>query len=517
MSNKSRIELPNLLIIVFLVPLLFASCASAPGRMTGAALQGDAAALDGLLRPGAADINASSPVGMPQAACPGEAALTPLQAASCAGHAAIVKKLLDYKADPNLATRTGKTPLFLALTNGRDDVVRILLQGGAKPDTVDAGGNTALMVASMRGNKSLVEFLLKNGALPQIKNRGGETALMMASDVQIAQMLISAGSDPLQKNNDGESARHIAERKGNADTARFFRELEEKSRQAIDKELAGGDKAAEGNKFDEALSFYAAAVSKAAEVGGRTERDVRVKVIKSVNDWAIPPGLSAKAREHLVRSSYILKNSQDFNQAEKEIAEALRADPWWLEGYYNLGLMQAKSNQFEVAERNLSLFIAAAPAGPKPQAAQDKIYEIRMAKEEAGKIRGVQGIWVDSSGLGYNVAIDGNKLRIVSNNGLVFTLALNNNVLKGSVEGKANPGPHKCILPGQIHPVNGKLDPDAKGISLEYLWSSYDTRFHCVNMFGAPSANCCLMCDEVCDAVNIVATNTISLRLARSR
>ncbi len=516
MREKTRIELSDILVIVFLAPFLLVSCASNPQRMTAAALDGDAAALDGCLRPGSPDINTSVPVGKSQKSCPGATSLTPLQAASCAGHAAIVKKLLDNKADPNLATSTGKTPLAFALNNGKEDVVRLLVQGGAKPDTADAGGNTALLIAAKRGNLPLAEFLLKNGASAHARNRDGETALMLASDARMAKLLLDAGSDPMQKNNRGESAMQIGARSGDAGTAGLFRELQGKLRGEVDEELAAGDLAAEKGLFDEASARYSAAISKAGGLGGAAVMDARVRVLKTVNGLPNPPALSEKAREHLVRSSYILKNSQNLDQAEKEVASALNADPWWLEGYYNIGILQAKLNRFVISEENLAIYIAAAPPGPKPQAAQDKIYEIRLAREEADKISGVTGQWKDGSGASYSVAIDGGNLRIVSASGLTFSLTLSNNVINGSVEGGSRSGPHGCTFPGQLHPVNGKLDPDANGMSIDYLWSRYDTKFHYVNMFGAPVTGNCLTCEEKCDAVNIIATSNVNLRLVRS-
>lgn len=126
------------------------------------------------------------------------------------------------------------------------------------------------------------------------------------------------------------------------------------------------------------------------------------------------------------------------------------------------------------------------------------------------------GNWVDGSGRSHNVSIDGSNLTIRAPGGRTFSLSLNNNVIKGSVEGGASAGPHGCTFPGQIHPVNGKLDPDANGMSLSYLWSSYDTKFHYVNMFGAPVTGNCLTCGTKCDAVNIIATNTVNLRLVRT-
>ena len=507
----------NILTITFLFPFLLASCASNSQLMTKAALNGDSAALSSLLQRNPADVNTFALVDASQSKCPGENILTPLQAVSCAGRATILKQLLENKANPDLPTAKGTAPLFLSLYNSKEDVVRILVAAGAKLDVTDRDGNTPLMVAVKQRNLSLTEFLLKNGASPRHRNLQGETALMLAPDVQLAQTLMSAGANLLAQNNNGDTALQIATRNGNADTAKFFRDFEEKLRHGIKADMAQGDRAAGTNKLDEALSHYANAISKATDIGGITKRDVLVRVIKTVNNWQNPPALSDKGREHLVRSSYILKKGRDFQQAEKEIVEVLRADPWWLEGYYNLGILQSNMAKFDDAEQNLALYIAASLDSPKSRACQDKIYELRIAKEEAEKIRGVKGKWVDDHGTRYDVGIDGNNLRIASSAGLVFSLTINNNILQGSVEGQATPGPHRCILPGQIHPVNGNLDSDAKGISLEYLWSTYNTRFHCVNMLGVPTVNCCLTCDEVCDAVNIVATNTIRRRLVQAR
>ncbi len=158
------------------------------------------------------------------------------------------------------------------------------------------------------------------------------------------------------------------------------------------------------------------------------------------------------------------------------------------------------------------MFIDAQPADPRAQAAQDKIYEIGLVREEEGKIRGMQGRWLDGNGRGYNIAINGDKIQIRSGNGLSFSLTQRNGVLEGNVEGGSYPGGHTCTIPGQMHPVTGRLSPDARNISLEYLWSRYKTRHHCVNMAGVPS-NCCLLCSEVCDAVTVSGTDRVNLQL----
>ena len=191
--------------------------------------------------------------------------------------------------------------------------------------------------------------------------------------------------------------------------------------------------------------------------------------------------------------------------------QALRIAPWWVEGYFNIGQLQAEQKKFDQAERNLGLFIVAAPGDPRAQTAQDKLYEIRMSKEEDEKIHGMQGRWVDGNGGSYAVSTSGDKI-LIHSGGLAYILTHRNGVIEGSVEGKPYPGEHRCTNPGQMHPVNGKLAPDARGIAIEYLWSNYKANFHCVNMAGVPS-NCCLLCDEVCDSVTINSTNRVSLQL----
>jgi tetratricopeptide (TPR) repeat protein len=514
--SKGIVRLSGVLFLILFVLFLLPSFASSPGRMTEAALKGDVKALDKLLGRDPSEIDAGAAVKRSQELCPGEIILTPLQAAACVGHVAIVGMLLEAKAASDLPTSEGKTPLLLAVIHGKDDVARLLMERGANADRADADGNTPLLVALKRGNMALAEFLLRKGASPKNRNRGGETALMLAPNAKMARMLLDAGADPMQRNSRGEPAMLIGARSGDADMAAVFRDLQVNARKAIDQEMAAGDLAVEKGRFDEASPRYSAAISNAAGLGGPATMDVRVRIVKKVGGLPEQPALSETAREHLVRSSYILKNNQNLDQAEKEFAAALTADPWWLEGYYNIGILQAKLNRFDLAEENLAIYTAAAPPGPKTQGVQDKIYEIRMAREEADKIRGVTGNWVDGAGQPYRVSIDGNTLRISSRSGLAFSLTLDSSVITGSVEGGTSAGPHGCTFPGQIHPVNGKLDPDARGMSLAYLWSSYDTKFHYVNMFGAPVTGNCLTCSAKCDAVNIIATSTVNLRLVRS-
>jgi tetratricopeptide (TPR) repeat protein len=563
--------------------LFLAACASAPGRMTQAVLDGDIETLDGLLVPGSSEINMPLTLKMATPTCPDQKIMTPLQAAACTGQESVIRKLLAGKADIDLSTGAGQTPLMLAIAYGRNSAARLLVESGAKLEGTDTVGNTPLLLAAARGDRALAEFLLKNGASPTARNRAGDTALLLSAEAGLSRMLVALGADPLAVNAERESGLHLAAKTGNAQIAKFFLErgvdvglrnrggasaldlvrvsgvasasetaqvtlaarrrglpsssgnrtmapiasvsserreevalvIENWIDQLVRKETAAANQAAQEGRSAEALTLYAAALAKVADTGG-TANDLRTKIIRYAASLPQPPVFPEKAREHLVRSSYLLKKGQDIVLVENEIVAALHYAPWWVEGYYNLGQLQAEQGKFDVAERNLKLFIEAVPADPRVQAAQDKIYETRMAREENEKLHGMAGRWIDGKRRGYNTVIKGDKILISSDAGLVFTLTTKNGALDGTVEGRASAGAHGCTIPAQMHPITGRLSPDARSITLEYLWSRYKTSYHCVNMAGVPS-NCCLFCDEVCDAVTVSGSDRMSLQLRPAR
>ncbi len=588
MRNCSRFTPFAVLAAAVVLPLLLSGCAGRPERMTRAALRGDVAATDDLLKPGSSEIDTPFTMEVAEPACPGQKTLTPLQAAACAGQEAVVRRLLAGKADIDLAAGARQPPLVLAMKNGRYDVVRLLVQSGASVEGGDPSGNTALILGAAKGERALAEFLLKNGASPKGRNQAGETALLQCADAELAKTLADLGSDPLAVNAGGETGLHLAARNGNAGMARFFLErgvdvglrnsagataldiargnapaapsmeggqsavrsrrgrgaatpaggptrdagadsagsgakvavvavLEEWIGRAIGKEVAAGDQAAQGGRSPEAMGLYVAALSKACDLGATAEQELRVKIVRYAASLSEPFGLPEPARERIARTSYLIKKGGDIGAIENEMVAALRIAPWWADGYFNLGQIQAEQNKFDSAERNLNLFISAAvPDDPRVRTAQDKVYEIRMGREEEGKVRGMAGRWTDGSGTGYDVSIDGDRILLRSQGGLSFTLNNRSGTLEGTVTGQSSPGAHGCTIPGQTHPVNGKLATDARGITLEYLWSRYQTKYHCVNMAGQPS-NCCLLCDEVCDAVTVSATDQVSLKLKPAR
>ena len=527
--------------------LLLTACAAPQQRLNQAIFQGDQATVNDLLRSNPDSVNTPGLLESPQPACPGAGVLTPLQAAACSGKPAMVEALLANKADVNLADGAGRSPLLFAAANGHADVARILVRAGARPESADAAGNTALMLAAGKGDDGLVAFLLQNGAAAQDRNRAGDTALLLCTSAKAAESLVAAGADPLTVDTAGNSGLHLAASHDNAEMTRFFIDhdvdvslrnnegktaldlarastrqtavpvIELRLDQALAKMQAAADQAAQDGRSMEALADYLSALNAAESVGGDAEQNLRVKIVRYAAAMTPPPALPEKAREHLVRASYMLKKGDDVGQVEQEMTAAVRLAPWWAEGYLNLGQLQAQQKKFLQAERNLKLFIAAAPNDPRAQAAQNKIYEIMVDKEESDKVRGMQGSWVDNNGSSYGVSINGNRMRInAPASRLFFNLTINGSTLSGSYQEQPYPIEHGCTTPGQMHPVNGKISPDKRSIVLEYLYSSFKANYHCVNMAGIPS-NCCLLCDEVCDSATVSGTRQMAVQLHPSK
>lgn len=91
---------------------------------------------------------------------------TALGLASFFGHSGVVNALLQYHADPNIASNNAMhvAPLHSAVAGNHYEVAAKLVEAGANVNAVQADGFTPLMGAAQNGNAQLVKFLLDHGA-----------------------------------------------------------------------------------------------------------------------------------------------------------------------------------------------------------------------------------------------------------------------------------------------------------------------------------------------------------------
>merc|ERR1712061_613900 len=88
-----------------------------------------------------------------------------------------VQDFLGRKKPLDAQDHKGITPLGYAIGANRIAVVKLLLDNRANPFAVDASGNSGLHYAAGYGRKELVEYLLKTGAAVSQPNSDGQTPL----------------------------------------------------------------------------------------------------------------------------------------------------------------------------------------------------------------------------------------------------------------------------------------------------------------------------------------------------
>lgn len=102
-------------------------------------------------------------------------------------------KLLDNKADINIADIRGATPLHRAASKGNLMVVKLLLQykDALKIDFRDVYGNTPLHLACEEDRQDEALLLVQNGADLEVVNKEKRTPLELCNQA-LAKLLVSA-------------------------------------------------------------------------------------------------------------------------------------------------------------------------------------------------------------------------------------------------------------------------------------------------------------------------------------
>lgn len=142
-----------------------------------------------------------------------------------AGQLESVQLLLASGADPNQKDNEGRGPLMWTVGLTRNDVtlskrermMSLLIEGGGNPDLQDARGQAPLLWASSFGRATLVKLLIDSGADVAVKDENGNSALHLAKNAEVASLLMLAGADIHAINKNGETPAAMAKREGRLD------------------------------------------------------------------------------------------------------------------------------------------------------------------------------------------------------------------------------------------------------------------------------------------------------------
>jgi ankyrin repeat protein len=122
---------------------------------------------------------------------------TPFWRAAQSDDVAVMRLLLENKADASIASADRTTPLMVAAGVGWSDgqshgstadapeAIQICFERGADVNAVNDDGYTALHGASFRGAVNVVELLVAKGARMDIKNKEGRMPINMAEGMHI--------------------------------------------------------------------------------------------------------------------------------------------------------------------------------------------------------------------------------------------------------------------------------------------------------------------------------------------
>ncbi|RYP23453.1 hypothetical protein DL767_008810 [Monosporascus sp. MG133] len=148
--------------------------------------------------------------------------------ASCAeGNVAIVRTLLDVRANVTVANKDGRTPLNSAAGSGHIEVVKLLLEKGADVTIADKFGMTPLHTASFKGYVEVVKLLLEKGADVTVTDKDGWTPLNLASDnghVEVVKLLFKKGADITAATNNGWTPLNSASDNGHVEVVKLLLE-----------------------------------------------------------------------------------------------------------------------------------------------------------------------------------------------------------------------------------------------------------------------------------------------------
>jgi ankyrin repeat protein len=162
---------------------------------------------------------------------PQEHGKTLLHVAAAGRSPEVVQLLLERQADVNRKDSRGNTPLHIAAQfQGVQEVIRLLLTFGADLTLQNDDGNTALLLACEYGHMAAVQLILKElrrrstlSSAFNASNKAGRTPISFAlEDEALLELLFEYGVDINARNDQGNTALHLAAFHSHLDTVRLL-------------------------------------------------------------------------------------------------------------------------------------------------------------------------------------------------------------------------------------------------------------------------------------------------------
>jgi len=151
---------------------------------------------------------------------------TAMHCAASEGKSQIVRLLSAHKELLDSQTIDGKTPLILAAFSGHLEAFQILLKAGADALATEGDGWNAMHYAAYDGHNEMVRMLSTYKQLIDAKAGGCDyTPLMFAAQsgfVEVCELLLKAGANPLATTEFGVNALHLAAHDGRFGVVRML-------------------------------------------------------------------------------------------------------------------------------------------------------------------------------------------------------------------------------------------------------------------------------------------------------
>ena len=288
----------------------------------------------------------------------------------------VAEVLLARGADVHARDENGQTPLHWAARRN-PGAAEVLLARGAEINAKDNKGISPLHVTAFSDRQDIAEVLLARGADVHARNENGQTPLHVTAFSgarSVAELLLAKGADVNARNNGGETPLEMAIKHRNLNVAERLKEHLVKQDRLREDLIKSNPRAV--------------LVQLTAQLKGNPAADtIRRLIIKIADELKPAPAISEEARKHFVEGTAIVKAAKNPAQqalAAQSFTEALTVAPWWGDAYYNLGVAQELTEQYNEAEQAFTFYLLSNPGEAEKREVQDRIYALSAKRKLSG-------------------------------------------------------------------------------------------------------------------------------------